>query len=231
MSVDLLASSLSAGLYDPLSEGLRMHATFSPTNWRLISFAGYPSASDITVWSLEFFASNSTSSSSIVGSRANLHARIRLPLTEYALANPEPVCLGPKLNRDEFAELCEKTFTGHITGLNNETYSFATQVLADKRERHKLRALCWTASRTELLIATEANYVFKCSVNEGNAMELKDNGSGGMELVIAPSDVPQASLGGFHLTGANYIERMKLHKHGVFVASTVSLFIYGSSYL
>ncbi len=107
-TIDLAKSSVreEGGVLAPLS------VSFSPVNWRRVMMAYAAPVSDLHLYSLAYFDAETQG-------KCRVEARVRLPLTDRALAQPEPVCMGVHLNKDELAWLPSSNAHRHITGLPN----------------------------------------------------------------------------------------------------------------
>jgi hypothetical protein len=102
--IDLDKSSLSL---------LPVSVSFSPVNWRHVMMAYEAPVSDVHIWSIEYFDHETRS-------KCSMSTRFRLPLTDRAIQNPEPVCMGSDLNKEEWDEILPaKNAYRHITGLPN----------------------------------------------------------------------------------------------------------------
>lgn len=190
---DKIASlDLDPTLDSPVPE----YVGFSPVNWRNL-FVAY-STSDMSVWSIEYFDAKSQTGQFVE------QANFRLPLTDRA--TPEPICLGEELNHDEYP----LPGMSHITGLTEDKQTRRVAAQIDKLEHHLFGCMCWSASGDEFLVATKENYVFKYSMSQKSS-----------QLILMPSDVPEDNKHKFNLSDNNYINRMYLHRQGLFVACSV----------
>ncbi len=204
--IDLLNRATAPNSYSsflPIPE----HVCFSPMNWRHLMCAY---KNDIHVYQIEHFDSQRY--------KTTLLKHFRLPTKTNDQQNHEQSAIDED-DKDEF--LYPLRAIAHL----DEAYTSEIEAQIDKSERHEFRTVCWSSS-DEILIASKENYVFKLSLlNIDDHSTTTTTKSNSIQLVFMPNDVSleDEAKHEFNLrANNNYINRMHLHRNGLFVSLSVN---------